>query len=81
MTEDEKYIPIFEKSGLNGAEFEIIAAEDIYTADCTLRAANGEVVDTIITDKNGYAESMALYLGKYAVKEKTAPMGMLSMMR
>lgn len=34
VTEDEKYIPIFEKSGLNGAEFEIIAAEDIYRYNC-----------------------------------------------
>lgn len=69
------YTPIFAESGLGGAEFEIIAAEDIYTADGTLRAANGDVVDTIITDENGYAETSPLYLGKYAVKEITAPYG------
>ena len=35
------YYPIFEESGLGGAEFEVIAAEDIYTADGTLRASIG----------------------------------------
>ena len=69
------YTPVYEESGLGGAEFEIIAAEDIYTPDGTLRAAVGEVADTIVTDKDGFAASKPLYLGKYAVKEKTAPFG------
>ena len=52
-----------------------VAAEDIYTADGTLRASNGEIVADIITDKNGNAATEPLYLGKYIVREKTAPYG------
>lgn len=69
------YTPVFEESGLGGAEFEVIAAEDIYTADGTLRASAGEVVADIITDKDGNASTEPLYLGKYIVREKTAPYG------
>ena len=69
------YTPVFEESGLGGAEFEVIAAEDIYTADGTLRASAGEVVADIITDKDGNASTEPIYLGKYVVKEKTAPYG------
>lgn len=74
---DGVYQPVFEVKGLPGAEFEIIAAEDIYTPDGTLRAKKGEVVDIVTTDKNGAAESKALYLGKYEVKETKAPNGMI----
>ena len=69
------YTPVFEESGLGGAEFEVIAAEDIYTADGTLRASAGEVVADIITDKDGNASTEPLYLGKYIVREKKAPVG------
>ena len=69
------YYPIFEESGLGSAEFEVIAAEDIYTADGTLRASIGEVVADIITDANGNAATEPLYLGKYIVREKNAPYG------
>ena len=69
------YYPIFEESGLNGAEFEVTAAEDIYTADGTIRASIGEVVADIITDANGNAATEPLYLGKYIVREKIAPYG------
>ena len=69
------YTPVFEESGLGGAEFEVIAAEDIYTADGILRASAGEVVADIIIDKDGNASTEPLYLGKYVVKEKTAPYG------
>ena len=69
------YKPVFEKCGLKDAVFEIIAAEDIYTADGTLRAAGGDTVDTIITDESGYAETEPLYLGKYEIKEISAPYG------
>ncbi len=72
---DNKYSPVFEESGLIGAEFEVRAAEDIYTADGTLRASNGEVVADLITDTNGYAVTGELYLGKYTVSEKKAPFG------
>ena len=71
------YQPIFSVSGLEGAVYEIRAAEDIYTLDGTLRASNGEVVDTVTTGADGTAKSKELYLGKYEVKEVTAPYGMV----
>ena len=69
------YQPIFSVGNLEGAVYEITAAEDIYTLDGTLRASKGEVVDTITTGKDGTAKSKELYLGKYEVKEVTAPFG------
>ena len=71
------YQPIFSVSGLEGAVYEITAAEDIYTLDGTLRASKGEVVDTVTTGADGMAKSKELYLGKYEVKEVTAPYGMV----
>ena len=71
------YQPIFDLSGLEGAVYEITAAEDIYTLDGTLRASKGEVVDTVTTGADGTAKSKELYLGKYEVKEVTAPYGMV----
>ena len=69
------YQPIFSVGNLEGAVYEITAAEDIYTLDGTLRASKGEVVDTVTTGKDGTAKSKELYLGKYEVKEVTAPFG------
>ena len=71
------YHPIFKVQGLEGAVYEITAAEDIYTLDGTLRASKGEVVDTVTTGADGMAKSKELYLGKYEVKEITAPYGMV----
>lgn len=72
---DGIYQPVFAVEGLAGAVYEITAAEDIITPDGTLRYAAGEVVDTVTTDETGLAESKALYLGKYEVREVTAPTG------
>ena len=71
------YQPQYEKRGLPGAVYEIIAAEDIITQDGTVRNHKGEVVDTVTTDENGTAVSRELYLGKYEVREITAPHGMV----
>lgn len=71
------YQPIFSASGLEGAVYEITAAEDIYTLDGTLRASKGEVVDTITTGADGTAKSKELYLGRYEVRETQAPYGMV----
>ena len=71
------YQPVFAVGSLEGAVYEITAAEDIYTLDGTLRASKGEVVDTITTGADGTATSKELYLGKYEVKEITAPYGMV----
>ena len=72
---DGIYQPVFTVKGLAGAVYELTAAEDIITPDGTLRYAAGEVVDTVTTDKTGLAESKPLYLGKYEVREITAPDG------
>lgn len=71
------YQPIFSVSGLEGAVYEVTAAEDIYTLDGTLRASKGEVVDTITTGADGTAKSKELYLGRYEVRETKAPYGMV----
>ena len=71
------YHPLFAVAGLEGAVYEITAAEDIYTLDGTLRASKGEVVDTVTTGADGTAKSKELYLGRYEVKEITAPYGMV----
>ena len=69
------YTPVFEIGNLAGAVFQVIASEDIITADGTVRAKEGDVVAELITDENGYAETDLLYLGKYEVKEIKAPEG------
>ena len=71
------YQPVYAVRGLEGAVYEITAAEDIYTLDGTLRASKGDVVDTVTTSADGTAVSKELYLGKYEVKEITAPFGMV----
>ena len=73
----------YEEKPLAGAEFEIFAAEDIYTADHQkdtegnrlLEYAAGELVATVVTDESGKAVAENLPLGKYIIKEKTAPEG------
>lgn len=60
------------------AVFEVVANGDIVTADGTVHAHDGEVVDTITTDDNGVASTKALYLGTYTVREVQAPRGYLS---
>lgn len=69
------YIPVFEENGLANAVYQVIASEDIVTADGTVRASAGDIVAELTTDENGYAETDLLYLGKYEVKEIQAPYG------
>lgn len=71
------YQPVYAVRGLEGAVYEITAAEDIYTLDGTLRVSKGEVVDTVTTGADGTVVSKELYLGKYEVTEITAPFGMV----
>lgn len=72
---DGKYTPVYSEKGLKGAEFEVTAAEDIYTADETLRISKGSLADTLVTDESGEAESKELYPGKYLLSEISAPEG------
>ena len=71
------YQPVYEIRGMEGATYEIRAAEDIYTPDGTLRAAKGDVVDTVTTGSGGAVSTKELYLGKYEVVETKAPYGMV----
>lgn len=80
VTEPEeitRYIPVFWEGYLEGAEFEITAAEDIITPDGVVHYKKGVVVDTITTAKNGKAVSKQLYLGKYLIRETKSPYGFI----
>lgn len=80
VTEPEeitRYIPVFGEGYLEGAEFEITAAEDIITLDGVVHYKKGAVVDTITTAKNGKAVSKQLYLGKYLIRETKSPYGFI----
>ena len=74
---DGIYQPVYEVKGLAGAVYEITAAEDIVTLDGTIRYTKGQVVATITTGTDGKASTDPLYLGKFTVKEVTAPHGMV----
>ena len=69
------YTPVFANGDLSGTVFQVIAVEDIVTLDGTTRAYARDVVSEITTDKNGYAETEPLYLGKYEIREIKAPEG------
>lgn len=69
------YTPTYSIQGLEGAQYNIIADEEITTPDGTVRYHKDEIVDTITTGKNGVATSKELYLGKYRVEEIKAPHG------
>jgi len=70
-----QFEPVFEMKHLAGAEFEIIAANDIVSPDSTLRAQKGEVVDRIVMGSDGKATSKALHLGDYLAVETKCPAG------
>ena len=58
---------------LSDASFDVIAAENIVTNDGTTRYKQGDVADTLTVNEEGYVESKELYLGKYLIRQKTAP--------
>ena len=74
---DGAYQPVYEIKGLAGAVYEITAAEDVVTLDGTLRYKKGDVVATITTGADGTATTEPLFLGKFEIREVTAPYGML----
>lgn len=71
------YQPVYEVMGLPGAVYDVIADEDIYTGDGTLRAAKDTVVETLTTGEDKAAQSGLLYLGRYRLEERQAPEGMV----
>lgn len=74
---------VYEETSLEGAEFEIYAAEDILTPDHQVDEqgnrhviyAKDTLVKTVTTNKNGEAVIKDLPLGKYRVKETKATSG------
>lgn len=74
---------VYEETSLEGTEFEIYAAEDIFTPDHQVDEqgnrhviyAKDTLVKTVTTNKNGEAVIKDLPLGKYRVKETKAPSG------
>lgn len=75
---EDRYVPVYSEQGLKGAEFEVTAAEDIYTADGTLRISKGALADTLVTGEDGTAQSKELYPGKYFLRETSAPEGFVA---
>lgn len=71
------YQPVYAIQGLSGAVYEITADEDIITPDGTLRYKKGETVAEITTGADGTAATGPLHLGRFLVREKTAPYGMV----
>lgn len=71
------YQPLYEIKGVAGAVYEITAAEDVVTLDGTLRYKKGDVVATITTGADGTATTEPLFLGKFEIREITAPHGMI----
>ena len=70
--------PVFKMQKMAGVEFTITVAEDIYTADGTLRVAKDAVVEVIATDQEGIAETCDLYPGKYIISESRVPEGYIA---
>ena len=82
----QDYVFDYQDAPIEGAVFDIYAAEDIYTQeiDDTMLDEYGvdvseylvwekdEKVATITTDKTGYAYLSGLYIGKYYIQEVTA---------
>lgn len=64
---------------LAGAEYDVVAQQDIVSPDGTARAAAGDVVDHVKTGSDGKATTKELYLGAgsatYAFVETKAPSG------
>lgn len=81
----------YEDAPVEGAVFEVIAAEDIYSqelqkdlfdryqvsAEDYLIHTKGDVVATITTDRKGFGYAAGLYIGKYKITEVTAGEGFI----
>lgn len=74
---------VYKEGSLAGAEFEVYAAEDIFTADMqkdgngnrTKYYSKGDLAATLTTGEDGKASVSGLPLGQYRVVETKAPYG------
>ncbi|EGJ6230524.1 Cys-Gln thioester bond-forming surface protein [Listeria monocytogenes] len=66
---------VYKETLLPNTEYDVIAKNDIKTADGTTRAKKGEVVEHVKTDAKGHAETKELFLGDYTLHETKAPVG------
>ncbi|MCI9305205.1 MAG: hypothetical protein HFI28_01825 [Lachnospiraceae bacterium] len=74
---------------VEGASFQIVAAEDIYSQELDIKLLEeygidtapyriwrqGDVVAEITTDRSGFAYAAGLYIGKYKIRETVAGSG------
>lgn len=80
-SEDKEFV--YMEGSLAGAEFEVYAAEDIYTNDLqkdekgerTKYYSKGELIAVLTTGEDGKAVLSDIPLGAYTVKETKAPFG------
>ncbi len=89
ISKNNELIFRYEDAPVEGAKFNIVAAEDIYTqeldkellfqygvnVDDYLIHKEGDVVATITTDRNGWGYTSGLYIGKYKIVETIAGNG------
>lgn len=73
--QDGTYRPVFSVQGLEGAVFDVYAAEDVVTADGTVRLRKGEYACRIVTGEDGSGSSTLLYPGRYICREIQSPAG------
>ena len=58
---------------VTGGTFNVIAAENVTTADGTLRYKAGDIAAVITLDEKGYGESPPVYLGNYTIRQQQIP--------
>lgn len=76
---------IYEMGSLAGVEYELIAAEDIYSPDYQMGDdgkrrilyTKGDSVMTVVTDENGIAAAENLPMGTYEIRQLDVPEGYL----
>ena len=67
--------PVYENGYMEGAVFELRAAEDIVGKEGTVFYEAGDLVETLTTSKTGAVKSKVLPLGHYVLTEVSAPDG------
>ncbi len=68
MQDEETGLPV------SGGTFDVVAAENIITADGTLRYRAGQVASVIECGEDGFGVSEELYLGNYLLRQHDIPL-------